>query len=146
MAFTSSSLEALICRVVEHVVSLLSSAALWVVFKLQTAIRECSQKADPHVQLCVLSIATRLDLHEQREQAISTSSCMQLNMNGLTNFTKMALSTVATLSRSRLQTAPRDVSETVTSLLWKPADAFEKGDTLASFSANLKWPLPTKSR
>ena len=64
----------------------------------------------------------------------------------LTNLQKMALSAVATLSRSRLQMAPILVSDTVVLLLANPVDDLEKGETLAAFSGYLKWPLPTKSK
>ena len=62
------------------------------------------------------------------------------------DLTKMALRAAATLSRSRLQTAPSEVNETVLSALWNPTDPFEKGETLKAFSENLKCPLPTKSK
>ena len=58
----------------------------------------------------------------------------------------MAFSPAAMLSLSRLQTAPRDVSETVVWPTANPAEALENGDTFMAFSANLKWPLPTKSK
>lgn len=62
------------------------------------------------------------------------------------NLTKTALSAAATLSLSRLQTAPSEVSDTVHYALWKPTEPFEKGETLNEFSVNLKCPLPTKSK
>ena len=92
-----------------HKTAFIHLAATGIVLELEGAIGERNEVADSHVKFAELSKTSGFNL-KSRCQGLSYGTAIG---KILTNLMKIVLMAVATLSLSKLHTAPSDVSETV---------------------------------